>query len=384
MNPIDIIIKAITLLHRENELEYSQADRSIDLAKTVLDVIEKETNMKGYHGGTSDILTNLINLLKNMIHNPDNYDKSSLMQSLELIASDNVSILKVIEKAIDTDMNQPSLKRTVVSLRNNLNNFYKEKNILNMLTEANSKLRSGNTGGISIRDYVMNLIINLDALLSTSKQKDPGIVNEIDINDEENLSAMVSSVQNQSSGTGKLKTGWKALNTMLQGGFRKTETVVLEALQHRYKSGFTKSVFMQLGLHNVPVMKDPSKKPLLSFISFEDDIDITIDFMYKYLYFNEHKVLPDMSVLTSKEIAQYIKKRLSVNGYHIKIIRVNPSEWTYRHLFNYILELEADGYEIHACFVDYLSKLPTTGCISGPAGTDIRDLWNRCRNFFSA
>ena len=57
------------------------------------------------------------------------------------------------------------------------------------------------------------------------------------------------------------------------------------------------------------------------------------------------------------------------------MIRVNPSEWTHRDLFNYVLKLEADGFEVHATFVDYLAKLPTTGCnVSGPSGTDFRDM----------
>ena len=57
---------------------------------------------------------------------------------------------------------------------------------------------------------------------------------------------------------------------------------------------------------------------------------------------------------------------------------------TYKHIINKTLEYEADGYEVHAVIVDYLAKLPSTGCISGPSGVDYRDMWNRLRNYFSA
>jgi hypothetical protein len=50
-------------------------------------------------------------------------------------------------------------------------------------------------------------------------------------------------------------------------------------------------------------------------------------------------------------------------------------------LCNKVVELEADGYEIHLLMVDYLKMLPTTGCTQGTAGEDIRDLWRRMRNF---
>lgn len=141
---------------------------------------------------------------------------------------------------------------------------------------------------------------------------------------------------------------------------------------------------MQLPIYNKPVMKDPTKKPLSLLISFEDDAEIIVNFMYKYLYNAEYGKSPDLKTVTSKEMGLYIKNKLSVNGFHIKILRVNPSEWTYKHLFNKILEYEANGFELHFLFLDYLSKLPTTGCLtSGPMGTDMRDLFNRIRNFVS-
>jgi hypothetical protein len=81
------------------------------------------------------------------------------------------------------------------------------------------------------------------------------------------------------------------------------------------------------------------------------------------------------------KIAAYVQERMRVNGYEIKMLRVNPSEWTYKDLCNKILELEADGYEIHMCMVDYLPMMPTTGCLQGPTGTDVQDLYRRVRNF---
>jgi hypothetical protein len=132
----------------------------------------------------------------------------------------------------------------------------------------------------------------------------------------------------------------------------------------------------------MPILLDDTKKPLLLLISFEDDIRVTLEFIYRYLFVNEYKTAPDMSILTVSEITSYISRKMSVNGFHTKIIRVNPAVWTYKDIFKTIYKLESDGYEIQALLIDYLSKLPTTGCItSGPTGTDVRDLFNRVRNF---
>ncbi len=179
-----------------------------------------------------------------------------------------------------------------------------------------------------------------------------------------------------------LKTGWHALNRMLQGGFRRGEMTVISALQHMNKTGFSLSIFKQIALYNKPYMLDMTKKPMLLRISFEDDTNINLDYLYKVLKTDESLDPVDVSHLTEESMSEYVKQRLEVNGYQIKLLRVDPSQWTYRSICNKIIEYEAQGYEIHALMLDYLGMVPTTGCInSGPTGTDIRDMFRRMRNF---
>jgi hypothetical protein len=63
---------------------------------------------------------------------------------------------------------------------------------------------------------------------------------------------------------------------------------------------------------------------------------------------------------------------------------INPSLWTYRDICNKIIELESEGYEVHMVMMDYLIKIPTTGCDQGVAGTDILNLYERINNFMGA
>lgn len=385
MVQLDIIIKVITLLNRERELGDNLTDNSNDLIKTIITSIKGNGNKKLYDGGDSEILDNLIHLTLDMVNNPDNYDKDTLLQSLDLIVSEKPNLLKVIDKSINVDLSIASLKRTIISLRNTLNNYYKEQQIKSALSKASYQLTTNSLDGVSIGDFTNQLITNLEALSNATRTKDPGIMDELDVGDDENMTDMLDKVKTQTEDNGRIKTAWKGLNDMLGGGFRYGEFFVNTALQHNYKSGLVQSLFMQLPIYNKPVMRDPTKKPLSLLISFEDDAEIIVNFMYKYLYNAEHGKAPDIKTVTSKEMGLYIKEKLSVNGYHIKILRVNPSDWTYKHLFNKILEYEANGFELHFLFLDYLSKLPTTGCITvGPMGTDIRDLFNRVRNFTSS
>jgi hypothetical protein len=109
-----------------------------------------------------------------------------------------------------------------------------------------------------------------------------------------------------------------------------------------------------------------------------------MQFMYQVLYMNETGQLPDVKKVSVAEITDYVMDRLKKNGWHIKLMRINPSIWTYRNIQDTVLNFEAEGYELHACFIDQLSMLQTTGCGSGVAGSDYQDMLERLRNFFSA
>ena len=381
-NKVDILIKCIVLLYRESELQDPSNDRSKDLIKTVINTLN--VGKGSLIGGESIIIEDLKHLITDMLNNPDNYDKLNLLQSLELILKDKENILKIVDKNINLESSPAGLKRSILSMRNHLSNFYKETEIGNIIKKASYQLTTNNID-TSIQEFTTTLITNLEALTVSTRTKDAGIVDEVDMHDDESVGKTMDTVKKLAEENGKMITGWKSVNRMLNGGFRKGEQWVVSALQHNYKSGFMQSLFVQLATLNKPDMVDANKKPLIILFSFEDDVSIISEFIYRYIYFNENKVLPDMSTLTGKEVGNYISKKLSVNGYHVKILRINPSEWTYKHMFNKTLEYEAEGYEIHAVLIDYLSKLPTTGCItSGPSGTDVRDLFNRVRNFYGS
>jgi len=385
-NPrLDILFKTITLLHREQELEMTPDDSSNELARTIVGTFSTSSKVNQLSGGESSIVDDLKYLVLDIVASPDGYDKESLLQSLSVILKERESLYEGMEKTIGTEISIPGLKKSVVTLRNRLNNYYKEVELKSLISKASYAVNTGEIGSSSLLDFAKTLSTNIEALTLTSNTtKDPAIVSEFDISSEEAVSKLFDKVSGDSTKTNLLKTAWGELNEMLQGGFRKGSFVMVDALQHNYKSSFIRSILAQLMRCNVPVLKDPTKKPLMVYISFEDDAEISIEFFYKYLYFSEHAKLPDMAEVTPTEAAAYVNKKLCVNGYNVKMLRVNPSEWTYKNIFNKTLQYEAEGYEIHAVILDYLSKLPTTGCICGPTGTDIRDLFNRVRNHYSA
>ena len=145
---------------------------------------------------------------------------------------------------------------------------------------------------------------------------------------------------------------------------------------------------MQIARHNKPIVyeEEKEKKPLLLRISFEDSLTNNMQFMYQYLKAHDGEFISakDFEKISVSDMREYIIAKLTLNGFYIKMMRVDPSQWTYSHVINKIIELEAQGYSVHLLMLDYITLLPTTGCTAGPIGSDKKDLLRRIRNFCSA
>jgi hypothetical protein len=111
-----------------------------------------------------------------------------------------------------------------------------------------------------------------------------------------------------------------------------------------------------------------------------------MQFMYQYLKAHDGEFISakDFEKISVSDMREYIIAKLTLNGFYIKMMRVDPSQWTYSHVINKIIELEAQGYSVHLLMLDYITLLPTTGCTAGPIGSDKKDLLRRIRNFCSA
>lgn len=378
----DIIIKCFTLLLREKELsdknELQKNEISIGLVKNILDILS--TDKKPLTGGDTIVMENLKNLLTDVIIKVDDYDRENLIQTLEVILREKEQIFSIIEKSLTAEMTVAGSKNSIASLRKYLYKYYKESEMVNLVSKASYVLNTSKTEeGVS--SYISKLIDKLQALNVQTTTKDPAIQELVDVDDTNGLERDMEEMYKNELGGEKFISAWKGLNKMTNGGFRRGEQWVVGSLQHNYKSGFVRSLFVQLITRNKPINTKPGKKPLALFISFEDQTLIINSFIYKYLYHNEFKEEPDLSKVTSKDISEYVSKKLSANGFKVLILKVDPSMWTYQNVMNKVIELEADGYDCQIMVIDYLSKLSTAGCRFGPNGTEYRDLFDKMRQF---
>ena len=284
-------------------------------------------------------------------------------------------------KMVEEDDN----KNIIRALENELNNkiyIYRIKKTLNGYTyDFDKKFKSG----MSPDDMLSRIIEELTILTKNIKNKDDAIVNEVDLDNVENVSKVFQVVKETNEAEGfKFKLGLRALNKITNNGYKDSEFVIWNALQHNYKSGMLASSLIGIARYNKPIMTDPSKIPLLLYVSLEDDLDILFEFLYRQMYYTDNKVKADMSNTSKEEMSKYVKDKLQETGFKVKFIRVDPSDWSYSSFFSLIEKYEKDGFELKTVILDYLSLIPTVGCVAtGAVGSDLRDLYRRVRNFFA-
>lgn len=376
--------KIIPLIYRTRALKIFEND---DLIRTILNTIKTDKTEYTFSG--YNYFEELKKLSIELLEEKEEIAKEAILDRLKIILENDQKLFNTIKESLEAQYDDASIKRIITSNVKMLNNFYKEHIALEIINKVSYDLRFNRAKIANFNEYLKNVIAELEPLTMTSTNiKDPAIVNEIDFENTENLDMVFEEVKKINSTTGVYKTGWQAINRMTQGGIRRGEFVMIGALQHKYKTGFTLSLFMQIARHNKPVITpdEQDKKPLLLRISFEDSLTSNLQFMYQYLKAHDGEFIKpkDFDNLDTKEMSRYIVSKLTETGFHIKLLRVDPSQWSYASVINKILELEAQGYAIHVLMLDYITLLPTVGCTQGPAGTDKRDLVRRIRNFCSS
>ena len=380
-----ILIQCITLLYRESEVK-TGSDSSKFIRPIIESIVLPDTSI-GVINSERDLLVSLKQICLDMCDNVDrrHYDKLDLIQKVKYACREDALLADSFEKGVLPDLSEDQIKKLCVSIRSSIKQASNTKAIDTIIQKAAYDLKFNRDKITNIHEFIDKVNSEIEPYKKVTTDKDPAIVSEASSGDNDTMTNAIKEGKDLNDERGMLVTGWQGFNRMVQGGIRRGECVVVGALQHNYKTGFTLSLFKQFALYNKPYMRDETKKPLLVHISFENSLALNMPFLYKNLYENETLQPADLNSLSDEQIAHYIKEKLSKTGYEFRFIHINPSMWTYLDMFDYLMSLESEGYEIHALVVDYLNMLPKTGCdLSGPQGSNIRDLFRRVRNFCAA
>ena len=384
MNNKLLLVTGITLLYRESQLS-SINEKSSHLIREIIQGIKLPEVSIGFDH-ERDILDGLKSTALYMCETPPDHqhELSDILQRLKMNTLEEESLYDALTEGMVPELNEQTLKRTCLNLKRTLNSHFREVKLNEIVSKAAFALKFSRNKITDMKAFVSELSSQLDPYMIDIVTKDPAVITEVNMSDLSQITNVFSDVKKTTDGTGVLKTGYQGINRMLGGGFRRGEQTVIGALQHKWKTGFSLNLFKQIALYNIPEMTDKTKKPLLLRISAEDSLTLNFQFLYQSLKENETKQKANLDGISEEEMARYIQEKLSISGYETRFMYINPSLWTYRDICNKIIELESEGYEVHMVMMDYLIKIPTTGCDQGVAGTDILNLYERINNFMGA
>ncbi len=397
MEPKLLLVKGITLLYQESLLN-DPAVASAGLVKSVVATIKfPDYTMETDTG--REALISLKSTLLWMCENPTGHpiDRGMLLQRIRINVGDDDALYQAIEQglpAADTELE--SLKMSTMEYRRFLRSYLDHNEITAIMNAASQKVRFGRDAITDWTGLVRDLVGQLEPFKSGNRDtKRAGLVAELDVSDEVSLAEVFGSAILETSTEGVIKMGWQGMNRMLgdHGGLLRGECVVVGALQHNFKTGFTLSMFKHGCIYNTPYMLDKTgtKKPLNIHLSFENNMRANILWLFANLKEIETGVECDLNYFKHEdreeaarrwaEAGRYVREQLEKTGYNVKFYQLNPTELTYQDIYDLFTELEATGHEIHLCVADYLNMISKRGCADGPTGANIRDLWRRIRNF---
>lgn len=382
MNDKTLLTLALKLLYREAQL--ASTDNSADLVRKIVEVV-KVADIGASVNTLGQAIDAMKAILIEMCDLPKDhaYTKTDILQRVRLAVGEDDRWYDAIFTTLDLELSEEEALKEIVVARNSLNNHFREKEIAEVLSKASVAMNFKRDSIKNISDFLLDVKSKLDNLDVSNGYKDPAIIDEIDISNEKSLTDLFDA-EGEGGDAGVYSLGWQGLNRMMQGGPRQGEFINYAALQHKYKTGLGLTVFRHFAIYNKPKTKDPKKKPLLLRISFEDKLVENLRTLYLLCKYNETREYIDISKVSVEEMRKTILECLGVNGWNIKMIRMDPTQCTYKSVLNKVLEYEAQGYAVEAFFPDYIGMIPTTGCVTtGPIGTDMRDLIRRFRNFFA-
>ena len=376
------LVKILTLLYRESEhgLKDTGSDYLIAKCLATLPISEK-----------SEVYNETIIGLKNIVEyylleGPLNgIDKNDILQRVRLVAKEDRSIYEALKAGIDAPMSIEECQATCVRLKRELNIYVSKSLIKTICKDAYKKLvfeEEKIDWSIFTKDLINQLESHGDF---TNAPVHESFLGSIDMNDVYSIKEALKDGKSSITGNGIMRTGWQGVNKMLDGGLRRGEMIVIGGTQHGFKSGMLMSIPRQVALYNKPYMIDPNKKPLIIYLSLENELKGNIIQLYKDLWELKHNESCDIKNIDDDELidcAKFIRDEItSANGYHFLMLRHDPSKYTYQVLFDTIRQYENDGYEIHLISFDYLNKASKDGCSGARPDERIRDLYSRVRNF---
>lgn len=377
-----LIVKVITLLFRESQ-NPNKTENSAELVKQIIAGLKMPEATLDTDKGRDTMMAlrqTALWMASNPLHHE--YDRAELLQRIRINVDGDLHLLEAIIDGFEEIDDPDKIKKSAIQTSNLLKAYIKQNEVKEIIRRASHKVLF-TPEEVNWDTFIGDVIGELEPYSSIKEEFIGSELEDVDFSDIESVKTMLQKAGEELSTGGVLRIGIQDINNMTgdNNGFLRGESWVIGALQHNFKSGFLMTILKGLVTYNKPLLLDPNKKPLILFITLENSITQNVLWLYQSFKENETGEFCDIRNISIEEAAAYVNEKFTANGYHVRMRRFNPTEFTYRDLFAVLLKYESEGYEIQALLIDYLNMMNKAGCVKDTIGGDVRDMFRRVRNF---
>lgn len=381
------LVKSVSLLYLESQIEGYRSGNAA-MIRDILSDIKMPENI-GELGDGRNTLSNLRTTVLWMLNNGDSqrYEPDTLLQRLRLNTQNDDNTYKAFEKTIRRYPDESVIRKHINDISREMRRYKNHEKLQEIIKKASYAI---NFKEAEIEDWDSFILQTAQDLLSvdmeTEERTDPAFITSVNFNDAESVRAAFEDMNKSLSTDGIIKFPFKALNRMMgvQGGGRRGEFGLVNALPHNNKSGTLLDLFIGTCIFNDPFLFNKDKKPLVLFYSTEDDVPVIIQKIYVILKQLETGMAVSVKGIDIAEASTYVMEKLQARGWYVELHRIKGSAFTYAKYIKHLEQYKAKGFEVCASYIDYLAMYSKDGCVQGATGDDLQDLYKRVREYTSA
>lgn len=312
------------------------------------------------------------------------FDLNDLMTRLRAASGEDDRLYDLFSRSLLLVDDPDAAKDKVKEISSELHEFIAVEEFENLLRRASRQLGFDRDKIEDVRAFREELVLKIQSLPFENRAGAGSAFRCLDITDLDSVAAVYHKAQVAVDPRSILKLGFKAKNRMTgsQMGARRGEYSNVSALPGQNKSGNLLDDFVAMNIFNKPVLFDETKKPLNIYVTIEDKLELVMEKLYVLLKQHEFGLPVVVNSIPPSEMAEYVYRRLSMNGHHIRIMEL-PGGTSSDAFLDELRAFQDEGFEIISLGLDYTNLIGKQGIPAQVAGDETQLLVRKIRSFTS-
>lgn len=312
------------------------------------------------------------------------FDLHDLMTRLRAAAGEDDRLYDLFSRSLLLVDDPDAANDKVRDISSELHEFIAIEEFENLLRRASRQLGFDRENIENVRAFSEELILKIQALPFEARRGAGSAFRCLDISDLTSVADVYHKAQVAVDPRAVLKLPFKAANRMTgsQGGARRGEYSNVSALPGQNKSGQLLDTFVSMNIFNQPVLFNADKKPLNIYVTIEDKLELVMEKLYILLKQHEYGLPVVVNAIPPSEIAEYVYRRLSMNGHHVRIMEL-PGGTASDDFLDELRHYQDQGFEIISLGLDYTNLIGKQGIPAQVAGDETQMLVRKIRSWTS-